>query len=162
MRFTIICHGSIHNLSGSGPVNRLQCQTHDDCECHQDQLPERSNHTHISIGREQSYACLPVQNPGHLSAQLRSQKHLTEAFDKSLSGCRMTLDALNRGVIKLVEPNRDGGRGGIFEMGFRAKARLVWNEDVMKGLLDHTRGQITSLQFLISMLETCAPPSTSS
>lgn len=74
----------------------------------------------------------------------------------------MTLDALNREVIKLAEPNRDGGRGGRFEMGFRAKARLVWNEDVMKGLLDHTRGQITSLQFLISILETCAPPSTSS
>lgn len=100
---------------------------------------------------------LVYRNEGHLSAQLRSQKHLTEAFDQSLSGCRMTLDALNCEVIKLVEPNQNGDKVGRFEMGFRAKARLVWNEDVMKRLLDHTRGQINSLECLISILETCVP-----
>lgn len=54
----------------------------------------------------------------------------------------MTLAALNMEVGKLVEPTQSG-KSGKLEVAFKAKARTLWKEDVMKGLLDHTKGEDT-------------------
>lgn len=62
----------------------------------------------------------------------------------------MTLAALNLEMNKLVEPKK--GKNSM-EVGFKAKARLVWKEDIMKQLLYQTRGQMSSLRCLIELLE---------
>lgn len=64
----------------------------------------------------------------------------------------MMLAALNMEVGKLVEPTQSD-QSGKLEVAFKAKARILWKEDVMKGLLDHTRGQLGSLHLLITLFE---------
>lgn len=79
-------------------------------------------------------------------------KNETDLFSKwnAQEPRRMTLAALNLELEKPVELHKDNGTG---EFGFRAKARLVWTEVMMKQLLDQTRGQISSLRCLIDLLE---------
>lgn len=93
---------------------------------------------------------LVYRNESALSSRLTAQKPLREAFDDALTGCRMTLAALNLELEKLVEP-KIGTR--TTEFGFQAKARLVWKEAIMKQLLDQSRGQMTSLHYFIQFLE---------
>lgn len=78
-----------------------------------------------------------------------------KVFDKALTGCRITLTALNLEVGKLVEPKPQQGKikEGPMEMKFCAKVKLIWKEDVMKHLLEHTRGLMVSLHFIITLLE---------
>lgn len=102
---------------------------------------------HIALFKIQE---LVYQNETDLSSRLKAQAPLREAIDGALTGCRMTLSALNLELDKLVEPKK--GRNSL-EIGFQAKARLVWKEDIMKQLLDQTRGQMSSLRHLIEILE---------
>lgn len=53
---------------------------------------------------------------------------------------------------KLVKP-KQSDKSGKLEVAFKAKAKILWNEDIKKGLLDHTRGQLGSLHLLITLLE---------
>lgn len=85
-----------------------------------------------------------------LSSKLAAQEILREAFDGALTGCRMTLAALSLELGKLAEPKK-GTK--TTELSLQAKARLVWKEDIMKQLLDQTRGQMSSLHCLIELLE---------
>ena len=102
---------------------------------------------HIALFKIQE---LVYKNETNLSSRLKAQAPLREAFDGALTGCRMTLSALNLELNKLVEPKKGTNLMGI---GFQAKARLVWKEDIMKPLLDQTRGQMSSLRHLIEILE---------
>ena len=102
---------------------------------------------HIALFKIQE---LVYKNETDLSSRLKVQAPLQEAFDGALTGCRMTLSALNLELDKLVEPKKGTKPMGI---GFQAKARLVWKEDIMKQLLDQTRGQMSSLRSLIELLE---------
>lgn len=72
--------------------------------------------------------------------------------DNPLTGCRMTFAALNMEVGKMVEPTQSD-QSEKLEGVFEANARNLWKEAVMKGLLDHTRGQMGSLHLLITLLE---------
>lgn len=79
---------------------------------------------------------------------------MREAFDGALTGCRMTLAALNLELDKLVEPKEITQKGAeIMKIGFTVKRKVVWKENIMKQLLDQTRGQMSSLQSLIQLLE---------
>ncbi|MCJ1347402.1 hypothetical protein MMC31_005627 [Peltigera leucophlebia] len=102
---------------------------------------------HIALFKIQE---LVYKNEADLSLRLKAQAPLREAFDGALTGCRMTLAAINLELDKLVEPKKGANS---MEIGFQAKARLVWKEDVMKQLLDQTRGQMSSLRHLIEILE---------
>lgn len=102
---------------------------------------------HMTLSKIQG---LVYKNESDLSSRLTAQKPLREAFDDALTGCRMTLAALNLEMDKLIEPNMGTQTTGF---GFRVKAKLVWKEDIMKQLLDQTRGQMTSLRYLIEFLE---------
>lgn len=62
----------------------------------------------------------------------------------------MTLAALNVELDKLAEPKKPINP---LDIGFKAKARLVWKEDIMKQLLDQTRSQMLSLRCLVDVLE---------
>lgn len=102
---------------------------------------------HIALFKIQE---LVYKNETELSSRLEAQTPLRDAFDGALTGCRMTLAALNLELDKLVEPKKVTNP---MEIGFQAKARLVWKEDIMKQLLDQTRGQMSSLRCLIELLE---------
>lgn len=98
---------------------------------------------------------LVFRNETALAERLQGQKSLNDAFDKALTGCRITLTALNLEVGKLVEPKQQQGKmkEGPMEMKFSAKVKLIWKEDVMRHLLEHTRGLMVSLHFIITILE---------
>ena len=102
-------------------------------------------HTALSKIQELIY-----KNETDLSSRLKTQAPLREAFDGALTGCRMTLSALNLEMDTLVEPKK--GTNSM-EIGFQAKAPLVWKEGIMNQLLDQTRGQMSSLLHLIEILE---------
>lgn len=63
----------------------------------------------------------------------------------------MTLAALNVELGRLVEIDGQVGKG--LEIEFRARTKFVWKEDLMKQLLEQTRSQTTSLQFLMTLSE---------
>ena len=102
---------------------------------------------HITLSKIQG---LVYKNETDLSSRLTAQAPLREAFDGALTGCRMTLAALNLELDKLAEPKKPTT---AMDIGFKAKARLVWKEEIMKQLLDQTRGQMSSLTCLIELLE---------
>lgn len=102
---------------------------------------------HITLSKIQG---LVYKNEADLSSSLKAQKPMQEVFDDALTGCRITLAALNLELDKLVEPEK-GMRP--MEIRFRARTRLIWKEDIMKQLLNQTRGQMSSLQSLIHLLE---------
>lgn len=136
----------VRNSYANAPTTLLSTLT----ECHL---------IHTALSRIQG---LVFRNETELAARLQEQKSLNEAFDKALTGCRITLTALNLEVGKLVESKQQQGKmkEGPMEMKFCAKVRLVWKEDVMRHLLEHTRGLMVSLHFIITILErynTCPP-----
>lgn len=102
---------------------------------------------HITLSKIQG---LVYKNESDLSSRLTAQAPLREAFDGALTGCRMTLAALNLELDKLAEPRKSTNP---LDIGFKAKARLIWKEDIMKQLLDQTRSQMLSLRCLIELLE---------
>ena len=102
---------------------------------------------HITLSKIQG---LVYKNENDLSSSLTAQVTLQEAFDDALTGCRMTLAALNLELEKLAEPKKPKNE---LDIGFKAKARLVWKEDIMKQLLDQTRAQMLSLRCLVQVLE---------
>lgn len=89
------------------------------------------------------------RNEADLSSILTAQEPLREVFNGIMTGCRLTLAALNIELDKLVEPKK-GMK--LMEIGFQAKARLVWKEDIMIQLRDQTRGQMPSLESPIHLL----------
>ena len=106
---------------------------------------------HITLSKIQG---LVYKNESDLSSRLAAQKPMREAFDGALTGCRMTLAALNLELDKLVEPRAVTEKGAeTMKIGFQVKRKLVWKENTMKKLLDQTRGQMSSLQCLILFLE---------
>lgn len=69
---------------------------------------------------------------------------MREAFDGALTGCRMTLTALNLGLDKLVEAKEVTQKGAeAMNIGFQVKRKVVWKESIMKQLLDQTQGQMS-------------------
>lgn len=104
---------------------------------------------HVTLCKIQG---LIYRNATDLAKRLDSRKDLREVCDNALTGCRMMLAALNMKVGKLVEPTQSD-QSAKLEVAFKAKARILWKEDVMKGLLDDTRGQMGSLHLLITLFE---------
>lgn len=87
-----------------------------------------------------------------LTARLSSEKSLRDAFDDALTGCRMTVAAVDVEIRKLIDSEGFNGSRKA-EIGFKRKLRYVWKEDLMQSLLDQTRGQMGSIQVLISLLQ---------
>lgn len=102
---------------------------------------------HITLSKIQGLVCKNETDP---SSRLTAQAPLREAFDCALTGCRMTLAALNPELDKLAKPKKPTNAMNI---GLKEMALLVWKEEIMKQLLDQTRGQISFLTCLIELLE---------
>ena len=104
---------------------------------------------HVALCKVQG---LVYQSSSVLTARLSSEKSLRDAFDSALTGCRMTVAAVDVEIRKLIDPEAVN-HGGKPEISFKKKLRYVWKEDLMQSLLDQTRGQMGSVQFLISLLQ---------
>lgn len=66
---------------------------------------------------------------------------MREAFDGALTGCRMTLTALNLELDKLVEAKEVTQKDAeAMKIGFQVIRKVVWKESIIKQLLDRTRG----------------------
>lgn len=84
------------------------------------------------------------ENGLDLYSKLIAQESIRQAFDGALTGCRMTLSALTLELDKLVELKKVTDKGAeTMKIGFQVKQELIWKENVMKQLLDQTRGQIS-------------------
>lgn len=92
------------------------------------------------------------RNRVELAIRLRSQKSLEETFDKVLTGCRDTLDALTLELDDLLKPSK--GRGG---MGYQSKTQYVWKKDTMEDLMEQMRSQRDCIQVLITILHRSVP-----
>ena len=87
-----------------------------------------------------------------LTARLSSEKSLRDAFDSALTGCRMTVAAVDIETRKIID-SEAVSHSGKAEIPFKRKLKYVWKEDLMQSLLDQTRGQMASIQFLVSILQ---------
>ena len=95
---------------------------------------------------------LVYQSETILTVRLASEQSLRDAFDSALTGCRMTVAAVDVEIGKLIE-SRNTAKNGTADIGVRRKVRYVWKEDHMQSLLDQIKGQISSMQFLITLLQ---------
>lgn len=100
-----------------------------------------------SLSRIQS---LILQDLNGLSTQLKFRPELEGVFDTALTGCVVVFSVLDDEVRKLTASSAADGSAGL---GFRTKARYVWNEATMKDLLSQIRGQQTALTLLIQALQ---------
>ena len=87
-----------------------------------------------------------------LTARLSSEKSLRDAFESALTGCRMTVAAINVEIRKFIDSEGINGSKKA-DIGFEGQLRYVWKEDVMQSLLDQTRGQMAATQVLVSLLQ---------
>lgn len=91
---------------------------------------------------------LVVQNTDVLSTQLSFRPELGTAFDTALTGCMVVFRVLDDEVKKLTS-----GGDGTAKLGFKVKARYLWDEETMKELLQQIRGQQTAISLLIQALQ---------
>lgn len=101
-----------------------------------------------SLSRIQS---LVLQDPDALSKQLQFRPELETVFDTALTGCMVVFSVLDDEVQKLTTAGADAV--GSAKLGFKAKARYLWNEATMKELLQQIRGQQTAITLLIQGLQ---------
>ena len=87
-----------------------------------------------------------------LTARLGSEKSLRDAFDSALTGCRMTVAAVDVEIRKLIDSEAIS-KSETVAIPFKKRLSYVWKEDLMQSLLEQTRGQMASIQFLISLLQ---------
>ena len=83
--------------------------------------------------------------------RLQSQGSIEETFDKVLTGCRITIDALTlevNGVLKSTHNSKD-----YENIGFSSKAQYIWKEESMQELMTQLKNQRDHIQFLIAIMQ---------
>ena len=92
---------------------------------------------------------LANSNTELLSSQLHAQGPLAESFDVALTGCTVTFSLLDVELQKLCQQSKDKDT-------YSAKDRIkfVWNEDLVRSLLDDMRGLQGAVTLLLTALQT--------
>ncbi|KAL4871989.1 ankyrin repeat-containing domain protein [Aspergillus spectabilis] len=79
-------------------------------------------------------------------ARLRdSPAEYNRSLDVAVDGCRTVMEALSEEVQVLTQGVSSNETG----IGFRARIRVVWREDVMKGHQERLHSQVIALQLLV-------------
>ncbi len=81
-------------------------------------------------------------------AHLSSNEPLSQSFDIALTGCTVTFSVLDNELDKILKHCESQ-----VELGFRPRARFVWNEDVLKTAMDELRGQREALNLLVTVVQ---------
>ncbi|KAI9770156.1 MAG: hypothetical protein M1840_003606 [Geoglossum simile] len=92
---------------------------------------------------------LALNDPVALSSRMSPAGSLTKNFDDALTGCMLTLSVIEDELEGMVE-----GDLGAGTVGFKAKAKFIWNEAAMEALLRQLRGQQTAIGLLVAVLQT--------
>lgn len=82
---------------------------------------------------------LILQNPDAITTQLK----LIATFDTALTGCAVVFAVLDDEIQKLVCQRQDT------ELRWVQKAKLLWNDSLMKDLLQQLRGQHATISLFI-------------
>jgi len=106
-----------------------------------------SESTVISVSLSQLQA-LMLQNPQILSTRLAARPEIQSTFDTVLTGCMVVFTILEEEILKLKR-----GDDSFQTFGFRAKARYVWNEEMMQNLLGEIRGLQSTMSLLLQLLQ---------
>lgn len=89
------------------------------------------------------------QDPDGLASRLDpNTSQLGASFELAMSGCSITLTVLNEEVQKLIGAEKVGF------LGWRPRAKYIWNEAGMKDLLATLRGQQSALHLLVAAIQT--------
>jgi hypothetical protein len=88
------------------------------------------------------------RRPDAIMTRLRSRPELLDTLDTALTGCMLVCSCLENETQRLVS-----GAGETKAVSWGAKARLLWNQDTLKELLENIRGQQLALSLLIQALE---------
>ena len=91
---------------------------------------------------------LLLRNPDVMATHLQSRPELQSTLDTALTGCVVVFSVLKDELEKLTASGNDGR-----ELVWAAKAKYLWNEGMMKDLLQQIRGQQTAFILLIQMLQ---------
>jgi len=83
-----------------------------------------------------------------LEGILQARQDLAAALDTSLVGCAVLFSCLNEETLRITN-----GQSEPSIFAFRSKARLLWNHDKLKELLDGLRGQQIAINTLIQLLQ---------
>ena len=77
-----------------------------------------------------------------------SRPELADVLDVSLTGCTVVLSCLDEEIRRMPDTP-------VQTTGFtlRNKARVVWNQDKLRDLLESLRGQQTAINLLIQLLQ---------
>ena len=111
--------------------------TETECEC-----------MHVALCEVQA---LVQRNRQELALRSHSQDSVGETFDKVLTGCRITLDALALELEGVLKPGK--GPSKSKDMGYRSKAQYVWKKEMMDELMGQLKDQRHHIQFLITVLQ---------
>lgn len=83
-----------------------------------------------------------------LPSLLESRPELVAALDAALTGCMVLFSYLDNEMQHIMASSSQG-----VSLAWRAKARMVWNRDKLRELLEALRGLQTSLNLLIQLLQ---------
>jgi len=77
-----------------------------------------------------------------------SRPELANVLDVSLTGCTVVLSCLDEEIRRMSDtPLQTTG------FTLRNKARVVWNHEILRDLLESLRGQQTAINLLIQLLQ---------
>lgn len=82
----------------------------------------------------------------------KSEEYI-EGLNVALDGCRMVMEVLSEEVASLVQ--NIAGQDSV--VGFRARVKVVWNEDVMRGHQERLHAQVVALQLLLQACQWSEP-----
>jgi len=83
-----------------------------------------------------------------LEGILQARQDLATALDTAMVGCVVLFSCLNEETQRITK-----WQSGPSTFAFRSKARLIWNHNKLKELLDGLRGQQIAINTLIQLLQ---------
>lgn len=66
----------------------------------------------------------------------------------AMNGCRVLMEVLSQDVAALVQGGQEEGLAG-----FRARVRVVWNDELMRGHQEKLHAQVMALQLLLQVCQ---------
>lgn len=98
----------------------------------------------------------------HLRSLLLHRQHigrsqpellLLDVLDQALTGCNVVFGCLGLELRRIVPGSGEPGPASAAAAGWRARARLIWNEKRLNELLSALRGQQTAINLVIQLFQ---------
>ncbi|KAK3303053.1 uncharacterized protein B0T15DRAFT_576483 [Chaetomium strumarium] len=83
---------------------------------------------------------------------IHSRPDIITTLDSTLTSCLVVLTCFDEMLNKLQAADMQAGAGRSLMSKWKAKARIVWNEDEMKSYLSLLQGQQSAVAFLVQIL----------